>query len=218
MASEVAMATYCFATNLASEVYFLDVFSRVAKVYFHLLCTDTSIWKQMYKKKLGFALNWRLWKDSFWGKIKEGKKDWYVHSVYKSIKNVSFSLLIENEPFLVNFIHCACFFTLRKRRKNWMNVSLPYSHPKSLLFLMIRLWWKEALMRRFCLLSFSGAPLSYEKSSDVLTKSHWQLHAGMMSSVINALDLNHILLNQRPIKNMGVKLFLTNAFQSLYSS
>ena len=170
------------------------------------------------QKKLGFALNWRLWKDSFWGKIKEGKKDWYVHSVYKSIKNVSFSLLIENEPFLVNFIHCACFFTLRKRRKNWMNVSLPYSHPKSLLFLMIRLWWKEALMRRFCLLSFSGAPLSYEKSSDVLTKSHWQLHAGMMSSVINALDLNHILLNQRPIKNMGIKLFLTNAFQSLYSS
>ena len=168
MASEVAMATYCFATNLASEVYFLDVFSRVAKVYFHLLCTDTSIWKQMYKKKLGFALNWRLWKDSFWGKIKEGKKDWYVHSVYKSIKNVSFSLLIENEPFLVNFIHCACFFTLRKRRKNWMNVSFFAIFTPQVSFISD----DSSLMKR----SFDEKILSAEllRSSPILWKILWR--------------------------------------------
>ena len=166
MASK-AMVTYCISTTwhrsrslLSWRFLVWPKFTFISYVLTLLLSGSTCT------KKLGFALNWRLRKDSFWGKIKEGQKRigtqcWKIYQ--KCLISNS-----ENETFWVEF-HALCF---------WMNVSLPYSHPKfPFIFLDA-----SSMKRSFdeILGTFPAwAPL-YSMTKSRFTKYHWQLHVGMM--------------------------------------
>ena len=153
MASK-AMVTYCISTTwhrsrslLSWRFLVWPKFTFISYVLTLLLSGSTCT------KKLGFALNWRLRKDSFWGKIKEGQKRigtqcWKIYQ--KCLISNS-----ENETFWVEF-HALCLL---------INVSLPYSHPKSLLFSLMRRRWKEALMRFWVHFSCVSSPILWPKAA-----------------------------------------------------
>ena len=135
MASK-AMVTYCISTTwhrsrslLSWRFLVWPKFTFISYVLTLLLSGSTCT------KKLGFALNWRLRKDSFWGKIKEGQKRIGTQCWKIYLK----CLISKTESWVLgaNFMHCAF---------EWM---FPYHihTPSFLLFSLMRRRWKEALMR-----------------------------------------------------------------------
>ena len=152
MASK-AMVTYCISTTwhrsrslLSWRFLVWPKFTFISYVLTLLLSGSTCT------KKLGFALNWRLRKDSFWGKIKEGQKriGTQCWKIYQKC------LISKTESWVLgaNFMHCAF---------EWMFPCHIHT-PSFLLFSLMRRRWKEALMR-FWVLFLRELP--YERSSDV---------------------------------------------------